>query len=91
MKERIKHLILFIILVGIDQASKYWVRTVLANRDPIVILPKNILKLQYHTNTGAVWGIMSGKVGFLSVFTFFVLLLIVFLYIKIHWVRDTMY
>lgn len=83
MKERIKHLILFIILICIDQASKYWVRTVLANRDPIVVIPKNILKLQYHTNTGAVWGIFSGKAGILSIFTFFVLLLILFLYFKI--------
>jgi signal peptidase II len=82
MKERIKHLILFIVLIGIDQASKYWVRTVLIDREPIVLIPK-VLKLQYHTNTGAVWGLMSGKVGYLVIFTFVVLLLILFLYFKI--------
>jgi signal peptidase II len=82
MKERIKHLILFIVLIVIDQASKYWVRTVLIAREPIVLIPK-VLKLQYHTNTGAVWGLMSGKVGYLVIFTFVVLLLILFLYFKI--------
>ena len=82
MKERIKHMILFIILIGIDQVTKFWVRTVLLNRDPIVIIP-GVLKLQYHTNTGAVWGLMSGKVAFLRIFTLIVLALIVFLYLKI--------
>ena len=82
MKERIRHLILFVILVVIDQGSKYWVRTVLANREPIQIIP-GVLKLQFHTNDGAVWGIMSGKVSLLIIFTLFVFALIVFLYFKI--------
>ncbi|HWT74245.1 MAG TPA: signal peptidase II [Mobilitalea sp.] len=82
MKERIKHLLLFILLIAIDQASKFWVRTVLINRDPVVIIPK-VLKLEYHTNNGAVWGLMSGKVDFLKIFTFLVLLLIIFLYFKV--------
>ena len=83
MKERIKHLILLIILICVDQASKFWVRMVLAERDPIVLIPGGVLKLQYHTNTGAVWGLMSGKVAFLRIFTIIVLALIVFLYLKI--------
>lgn len=81
-KERIKHLILFIILICIDQLSKYWVRTDLIKKDSIILIP-DVLRLQYHTNTGAVWGILSGKVGYLSIFTFIVLILIVFLYFKI--------
>lgn len=82
MRERIKHLILFIILVAFDQASKYWVRTVLINRDPVVIIP-DVLKLEHHTNNGAVWGMLSGKVDFLIIFTFIVLLLIIYVYLKI--------
>jgi signal peptidase II len=82
MKERIKHLLLFIILIGIDQLSKFWVRTDLMNNEPINIIPE-VLKLQYHENTGAVWGIMSGKVEFLRIFTFIVLLGIIYLYLKI--------
>lgn len=82
MKDRFKHLILFVILVLIDQGSKLWVRTNLMGNAPIIIIP-DILVLQYHENTGAVWGIMSGKVQFLTIFTFFVLLFILFVYFKI--------
>lgn len=83
MKERIKHLILFILLIAIDQVSKLWVRTNLINNAPIVIIPKKILNLQYNTNNGAVWGLMGGKVDFLKIFTFIVLLLILFFYTKV--------
>jgi signal peptidase II len=82
MGQRIKHLLLFIILVVIDQLTKYWVRTDLINRNPIDIIP-GVLNLQHTTNNGAVWGIMSGKVPFLIVFTTIVMVLILFLYFKI--------
>ena len=82
MGQRIKHLLLFIILVAIDQLTKYWVRTDLINRAPIDIIPK-VLNLQHTTNDGAVWGIMSGKVPFLIIFTAVVMALIIFLYFKI--------
>lgn len=82
MKQRIKHLILFLLLVGIDQASKLWVKSRLMNKDPIVIL-KDVLNLQYHENSGAVWGILSGKVVYLTIFTFIIMLFILYLYFKI--------
>ncbi len=82
MKERMKHLLLFIVIVGIDQAVKFWVRIALMNQEPMVIIPK-VLSLQYHENTGAVWGILSGKVQFLSIFTLIILILIGYLYFKI--------
>jgi len=82
MKERMKHLLLFILIVGIDQAVKYWVRNTLMNQEPLIIIP-NVLSLQYHENTGAVWGILSGKVQFLSVFTLIIMLLIGYLYFRI--------
>ena len=82
MKERLKHSLLFIILVAIDQAVKYWVRQTLMNQDPLIFIP-DVFSFQYHENTGAVWGIMSGKVQFLSIFTLIILLFIIFLYLKI--------
>ncbi len=82
MGQRIKHLLLFIILVAIDQLTKYWVRTDLISRNPIDIIP-GVLNLQHTTNNGAVWGIMSGKVPFLIIFTMIVMVLIIFLYFKI--------
>lgn len=82
MKQRIKHLIYFIILVAIDQGSKLWVKKDLMNQDPFVIIPE-VFKLQYHENTGAVWGILSGKVDFLKIFTLIIFALIAFVYFKI--------
>jgi signal peptidase II len=82
MKERIKHFILLIILIAIDQGSKYWVRTVLINKEKIDIIP-DVLNLQYSVNTGAVWGIFSGKVDFLKILTLIMLAALLFLYFKI--------
>ncbi|MBP1757100.1 MAG: hypothetical protein H6Q59_3498 [Firmicutes bacterium] len=82
MKERLKHSLLFIILVAIDQGVKFWVRQTLMNKDPLIFIP-DVFSFQYHENTGAVWGIMSGKVQFLSIFTLIILVFIVFLYLKI--------
>ena len=87
MKERIKHLILFLIIIGTDQGVKYWVRHSLMNQEPLVIIPK-VLNLQYHENTGAAWGIMSGKTQLLSIFTIFVSLLIIYIYFKIPQTRK---
>jgi signal peptidase II len=52
------------------------------NSDPFVIIPK-VLNFQYHENNGAVWGILSGKVDFLKIFTIIILAVILFLYFKI--------
>lgn len=82
MKERFKHLLLFTILLVIDQGSKFWVRTYLADHGPIKIIP-SVLNLQYLKNSGAVWGILSGKVNFLIILTFLILVVILFAYFKI--------
>lgn len=81
MKARIRDLIIFVVLVLLDQLSKYCVKTDLIKRD-IVLIPK-VLKLQYHTNTGAVWGILTDRTLFLSIFTVLVLILIIFFYFNI--------
>lgn len=82
MIQRIRHLIYFLILIAIDQGSKFWVRTSLKVNGPIELIPKT-LSLDYHENTGAVWGIMSGKVSFLRILTLLILFVILYLYIKI--------
>ncbi len=87
MKERIKHLILVILLVVLDQGSKFWVRTELINQDKIDIIPK-VLNLQYSINTGAVWGILSGKVDFLKIVSLIILVVITFAYFKIPNVKK---
>jgi len=77
MKARIKSIILLIALIGIDQLVN------LMNKAPIIIIPNKILNLQYYENTGAVWGILSGKVDLLKILTLMILLVIIFLYFKI--------
>lgn len=82
MKLRIRHLIYLILLVVVDQISKIWARTTLKEEGPFSLIPK-VLKLQYHENTGAVWGILSDKTIFLIVLTIILVLLLVFVYFKI--------
>lgn len=83
MKERIKHLILLVSLIGIDQIVKFWIAGNLKGQEPIIIIPHKILNLQYYENTGAVWGILSGRVDFLRILTLMILVVILFLYFKI--------
>jgi len=82
MKQKIRHLIYLILLVIIDQASKYWARTFLRKNGPLSIIP-GVFKLQYHENTGAVWGIMTGKTDFLSIITIILIVLLLIVYFKI--------
>jgi signal peptidase II len=88
MKERIRHFIYLCILIGIDQASKYWAKATLQKDGAITLIP-NVLKLQYHENSGAVWGILQGKAGALSIFTIFILAALLFVYLHIP--RDRKY
>ncbi|MDF2541971.1 MAG: hypothetical protein K0S47_1689 [Herbinix sp.] len=80
--KKIKPLLFFLVLISFDQISKYWARTTLQEDGPLSIIP-NVLKLQYHENDGAVWGIMSGKVPFLIVLTLVILSLLVYVFLKI--------
>lgn len=82
MKQRVKHLIYLLILVLIDQVTKYWARMTLQEDGPISIMP-GVLKLQYHENTGAVWGIMTGQTSLLTIITIVLSVLLLLLYFKI--------
>jgi signal peptidase II len=82
MKQRIRHMIYFILLVVLDQVTKYWARITLQEDGPLSIIP-GVLKLQYHENTGAVWGIMTGKTGLLTVISIILFCILVFIYFKI--------
>lgn len=82
MKQRLRHMIYFILLVALDQVTKYWARISLQEDGPISIIP-GVLKLQYHENTGAVWGIMTGKTGLLTVFSIILFIILLLVYFKI--------
>lgn len=82
MKQRLRHMIYFILLVALDQVSKYWARICIQEDGPISII-SGVLKLQYHENTGAVWGIMTGRTGLLTVISIILFLLLLLIYFKI--------
>jgi signal peptidase II len=82
MNQRIRHFLYVIILIAFDQLTKYFVRADLMNKEPFVIIPK-VLSLQYHENTGAVWGFFSGGVSVLAVVTILILGVLIFFYSRI--------
>lgn len=82
MKQRLRHFIYFILLVGLDQGSKIWIKANIEFNNPISIIP-NTLVLQYHENTGAVWGILGGQVILLSILSTIILAGLCYVYLKI--------
>lgn len=78
---KIKHIILLALLLAIDQAAKLLVKANLV--DSQVVLIDGILKLIYHKNDGAVWGILSGKTAFITITTTMIFLGVVWFYFKL--------
>lgn len=71
-------------LVSIDQLTKSLVIRDLSGGREIVVLD-GIFKIVSSRNTGAVWGIFSGKTDILSIVTVFILAAVLFLYFRIPW------
>lgn len=86
MKQKLKQTFIFVfsvmILVFIDQLTKYFAVCNLKNGEPFVILP-GIFELRYLENTGAAFGIMQGaKVLFLMI-TIVMIGFILYVYFKL--------
>lgn len=66
----LKLFIFILVLVGIDQLSKYWATVTLKGNEDIYII-KDVLHLHYLDggNTGAAWGMLSGHIALFIVFT----------------------
>jgi signal peptidase II len=88
--KKFRHIIYLILLIAFDQLTKYLVVTRLKDQISFDIIP-NVLQFYYHENTGAVWGIMSGKVGFLVFVTSVILIGMIALYFKIPDQRRYMF
>lgn len=58
-------LILMTLLISLDQFTKYLIQTHLYKKSIDII--KDVFAFTYSTNTGAAWGILSGKVHFFIV------------------------
>ena len=84
---------MLLLLVGLDQWTKYLAILHLKGQDNIVWW-ENVFELEYRENTGAAFSIMQGQSWFLIGFTSIALLLVaIFLFRsklgKISWVRVT--
>lgn len=65
-------LLLAAVFVGLDQAVKYWARTVLQPVGSMPFIP-HLLQLRYVLNTGAAFSMLEGRQLFLTLFTGLVL------------------
>ncbi len=70
-----KNLLLFTILVLVDQISKYIIATTMEVGNSIEII-KNYFYITSHRNSGAAWGILSGQQ-----WLFYIITLVVVIYI----------
>lgn len=78
----LKALIGVLILVGLDQWTKYMV---LLHIKPVGSIPliDGILSFTYHENRGAVWGIMQGQIPILIITTLIILTGVLWIYTRI--------
>lgn len=76
----IVHAIVCVLLVLIDQVTKYFARTCLK------AAPKSlwdgVFSLYYHENRGSIWGILQGKVDILLLASLLIFALLIYVYVK---------
>lgn len=83
MKGRtIRHFIYLILLIALDQFTKHLAVVNLKGQEPIKLIPE-VLHLQYLENDGAVFGLFSGNVTTLAIFTSVIIVLIIYFYMKL--------
>ena len=76
----IAHLLVCVILVALDQVTKYFARTVLKGNPKAIW--EGVFALYYHENRGSIWGILQGKVDILLIFSVILFALLIYVYIR---------
>lgn len=78
-------IVLFVLLVGIDQLTKHLAKINLEGKNPIVLLD-NILEFRYLEggNTGAAFGIFEGKTTILGIVSLVVFIFLCMFYYKME-------
>lgn len=74
----LKLIVSLIALIIFDQLTKFWAVTQLKSGKVISIIP-NVFELNYLDggNTGAAWGIFSGKIAMFIIFTIIVVIILI--------------
>lgn len=81
MKKYIKGILLFLVLFGLDQWSKYAADTCLQGHEAKKVIG-DVFVLQYLKNYGAAFGILQNKQIFLVILTAVILAAIIYILIK---------
>ena len=81
-KQGIIYSLLFIVLVVLDQLSKWGATLSLKNGSDKVLIP-NILRLHYLENKGAAWGMLQGHTWLFTLITVIVFALLIFFFLKL--------
>jgi signal peptidase II len=71
----------FVLLLFLDQLTKYLAETVIDQQGPFVII-KDFFSLTYAQNTGAAWSIMEGKIWFFLLVGMIAMSVMVWYFIK---------
>lgn len=94
IKKRVLWL-LFLVLMFLDQATKYWARHSLSKGHSISLI-KGVLSFSYVENRGAAWGIFQGKYIALGILTVIIAIGLVWFIYRIpqnkrfNWLQFTM-
>lgn len=72
-----------ILLVFLDQITKYFARRELGAKNRVISIIPKVLSFHYLENRGAVWGIMQGRYGLLTIITFIILMAFIIFMIRI--------
>ena len=71
-----------VVLVLLDQATKYWAVSYLKPRESIPVIGRQVT-FRYLENRGAAWGMLSGKLDVLSILTVILMLFLLYLVSKV--------
>ena len=75
-------ILLFIVLIGIDQLTKNLVVMNLKDKDPIALID-GVLEFRYLENTGAAFSMFQNRQWLFYIITAIVLIIIIFLYVRV--------
>lgn len=74
-------ILIFVLLLLVDQYTKHWAETVLRESDPITVL-NSLFELHYSQNTGMAFSFLSNKPDFLMVLVIVILVSIIYYVLK---------
>ena len=86
----ILYAVLIFVLFAIDQYTKRLAVIHLKDGKDFVLI-KNILSFSYLENTGAAWGVLSGKITLFAVFTCILILVIVWVMLRLERIAGIKY